>query len=141
MNLIVGGGVIGLPYAAANFGYMGFVFAISSVLCVAMTTQYFNLCAAEKLNQIDPYIIPGYEELGYYASGKRRWGEFYFELYKNRAEQENDGCCMKRIKTERACQKGLLPDPVLKDSFDRFYIMSKFSQFLSIKHVFFVAIL
>ena len=78
MNLIVGGGVIGLPYAAANFGYMGFVFAISSVLCVAMTTQYFNLCAAEKLNQIDPFIIPGYEELGYYASGKRRWGEFYF---------------------------------------------------------------
>ena len=39
MNLIVGGGVIGLPYAAANFGYMGFIFAISSVLCVAMTTQ------------------------------------------------------------------------------------------------------
>ena len=39
MNLIVGGGVIGLPYAAANFGWAGFVMAISSVLCVAMTTQ------------------------------------------------------------------------------------------------------
>ena len=112
MNLIVGGGVIGLPYAAANFGYMGFVFAISSVLCVAMTTQYFNLCAAEKLNQIDPYIIPGYEELGYYASGKRRWGEFSFtpSCIKTGLSRKRwllvSACFMKRIKTERACQKG-----------------------------------
>ena len=66
MNLIVGGGVIGLPYAAANFGYMGFVLAISSVLCVAMTTQYFNLC--------EDYL--DYEELVYLAAGKRRWGTF-----------------------------------------------------------------
>ena len=105
MNLIVGGGVIGLPYAAANFGYMGFVFAISSVLCVAMTTQYFNLCAAEKLNQIDPYIIPGYEELGYYASGKRRWGEFYFtpscikQLGLSKKMMLVSACFMKRNET------------------------------------------
>ena len=43
MNLVVGGGVIGLPFAASNFGYMGFVIAIMTVVCVAMTTQYFNL--------------------------------------------------------------------------------------------------
>ena len=76
MNLIVGGGVIGLPFAASNFGEWGFVCAISTVIVIAMTSQYFNLTAAEKLEQIDPDIIPGYEELGFLAAGNRRWGEF-----------------------------------------------------------------
>jgi amino acid permease len=76
MNLIVGGGVIGLPFAASNFGYIGFCIAIGSVVCIAMITQYFNLTAAEELNRIDPIIIPGYEELGYYAAGQRRWGKW-----------------------------------------------------------------
>ena len=75
MNLIVGGGVIGLPFAASNFGEWGFVCAISTVIIIAMTSQYFNLSAAEKLEQIDPDIIPGYEELGFLAAGNRRWGE------------------------------------------------------------------
>jgi len=76
MNLIVGGGVIGLPFAASNFGEWGFVCAISTVIVIAMTSQYFNLSAAEKLEQIDPDIIPGYEELGFLAAGNRRWGMF-----------------------------------------------------------------
>lgn len=75
MNLIVGGGVIGLPFAASNFGEWGFVCAISTVIVIAMTSQYFNLSAAEKLEQIDPDIIPGYEELGFLAAGNRRWGK------------------------------------------------------------------
>lgn len=75
MNLVVGGGVIGLPFAASNFGYIGFMIAISLVVTIAMTTQYFNLTAAEEMYRIDPIIIPGYEELGYLAAGRRRWGK------------------------------------------------------------------
>ena len=40
-----------------------------------MTSQYFNLCAADKLEEIDRDAIPGYEELGYRAAGNKRWGE------------------------------------------------------------------
>ena len=43
MNLVVGGGVIGLPYAASNFGYMGFIIAILTVVTIACLTQFFNL--------------------------------------------------------------------------------------------------
>ena len=43
MNLVIGGGVIGLPYVASNFGYVGFLIAIGSVFVVALTTQYFIL--------------------------------------------------------------------------------------------------
>jgi hypothetical protein len=31
--------------------------------------------AARELESLDPSIIPGYEELGYLATGQRRWGK------------------------------------------------------------------
>ena len=88
MNLIVGGGVIGLPFAASNFGEWGFVCAISTVIVIAMTSQYFNLSAAEKLEQIDPDIIPGYEELGFLAAGNRRWGKSKLKFIKSRRSRK-----------------------------------------------------
>jgi len=75
MNLVIGGGVIGLPFAAAQFGYVGFTLSIFTVVCIACITQYFNLSAAQRLERIDPLIIPGYEELGYLAAGNKVWGK------------------------------------------------------------------
>ncbi|CAG5096379.1 Oidioi.mRNA.OKI2018_I69.XSR.g14589.t1.cds [Oikopleura dioica] len=75
MNLVIGGGVIGLPFAAAQFGYVGFTMAIFTVVIIACCTQYFNLSAAQHLERIDPLIIPGYEELGYLAAGNKILGK------------------------------------------------------------------
>ena len=57
MNLVVGGGVIGLPFAASNFGYIGFCVAIFTVVTVAMTTQYFNLSGHRSLIKRETWEI------------------------------------------------------------------------------------
>ena len=69
MNAILGAGIVGLPFALANLGYITFVFALLLVSCLALFS--INLL----LKQCDLHKTSSYEKLATLAFG--RFGLWY----------------------------------------------------------------
>lgn len=69
MNAILGAGIVGLPFALANLGYITFVLALLLVSCIALFS--INLL----LKQCDLHKTTSYEKLATLAFG--RFGLWY----------------------------------------------------------------